>query len=355
MSFSFRRRNRRELKKSRITRFLGSFVILIGATWLTYHLLTTLVFVETPASTPSAPIVDTFAPEVIEAPEPESQWDLLAAPAYAKNIKEKPSAPAAAETKTKPEPKKESQAQKILNKANALMNDGKTIQARSLLNEYLAEHFEEESSIPLRDRAIDIGNQTVLSLKVYPDDKLASYYSVKTGDNLVNIARKCKVPYQFICRINHIDDPRRLRVGQKIKLVQGPVRIKVKKTEFKMYVFLQDVLFASYDVGLGKNNKTPVGRWMVEDRIQRPLYVDPDTNKVYGPNDKDNPTGGYWLRLKGIEGETVGRTGFGIHGTTEPESIGKFMSKGCVRMRNEEVAEVFNMLVPGESDVYTLP
>jgi LysM repeat protein len=363
MTFSFRRRNRRELRKSRITRFLGSLMILIGAGWLSYHLLTTLVFVETPTSAAAqnqgtnatAPIVDTISPESIEAQEPEPELILLAAPVHAKTVKEKPSAPAAVEAKPKAEPKKESPAQKVLSKANSLMDNGKTIEARKILNEYLAEHFDEESATPLRDRAIEIGNQTVLSLKVYPDDALASYYTVKTGDKLVNISRKCKVPYQFICRINHIDDPGRLRVGQKIKLIQGPVRLKVRKADLKMYVFLQDTLFAKYEVGLGKNDKTPIGRWMVEDRIRRPLYVDPDTNKVYGPNDKDNPTGGYWLRLKGIEGETIGRTGFGIHGTTEPESIGKFMSKGCVRMRNEEVAEVFDMLVPGESDIYTLP
>jgi LysM repeat protein len=224
-----------------------------------------------------------------------------------------------------------------------------------MLNDYLADHFEDADSGPIKDRAIELGQQTVLSLKVYPDDELSSYYTIKTGDLLEPISRQCTVPYQFICKINKIKDPRRIWVGQKIKLVQGPVTLKVVKHEIAMYIFLQDVLFAKYQVSLGKNDKTPEGKWLVEDRIRKPLYKDPDTGEVYAPDDPGNPTGGYWLRLKGVEGKAVGKTGFGIHGTNEPDSIGKFMSKGCVRMRNEEMAEVFDMLTPGRTEVYTLP
>ncbi|NLE29168.1 MAG: LysM peptidoglycan-binding domain-containing protein [Phycisphaerae bacterium] len=352
MMYAARRPNRRYTKKFRIIRFLGTIMILIGAGWLLYHLLSPEASTQNQNIVKNDTIVRTIQPNTIIIDKAEPELPLLAAPTQTKNVKEQPAPPA---QKKEIEPKKESPADKILKKANDLINDGKTIEARTILNEYLAEHFCDESAIPLRDRAVEIGSQTVLSPKVYPQDKLASYYSVKSGDNLVNIARKSDVPYELICRINHIDDPRKLRVGQKLKLVHGPIHLKVIKHELKMYVFLQDVLFAKYEVGLGKNDNTPLGRWLVEDRIRRPLYVDPDTNQVYQPNDKDNPTGGYWLRLKGVEGDTVGRTGFGIHGTTEPDSIGKFMSKGCIRMRNEEVSQVFDMLIPGKSDVYTLP
>jgi LysM repeat protein len=350
-------------------------MVLMGLGWLAYHLTTSFFFAETSSQIassssqnagPASTLVATIRPDQLEqGEEPQADLPLLAAPVAApqKNkeksvdrvMANKPVSIPVDTPSPAPAVTKNPQVQNILSKANTLMDSGKTIEARKILSDYLADNFDSDASIPVRDRAVEIGDQTILSPKVYPNDAIASYYSVKTGDNMVNIARKSKVPYQFICRINGIDDPRRLRVGQKIKLVQGPIHLKVVKHELKMYVFLQDVLFAKYDVGLGKNDNTPPGRWMVEDRVRRPLYVDPDTGKVYGPNDKDNPTGGYWLRLKGIEGKTVGRTGFGIHGTTDPDSIGKFMSKGCVRMRNEEVAQVFDMLIPGESDLYTLP
>ena len=41
----------------------------------------------------------------------------------------------------------------------------------------------------------------------------------------------------------------------------------------------------------------------------------------------------------------------GIHGTIDPNSIGKQESLGCIRMRNEDVAIVFEMLVDSKSTV----
>ena len=52
-------------------------------------------------------------------------------------------------------------------------------------------------------------------------------YVVAKGDNPVTIARKLKVPYDELLSLNHIDDPRKLQIGQKL-LVPKP---KAKKSE----------------------------------------------------------------------------------------------------------------------------
>jgi len=41
-------------------------------------------------------------------------------------------------------------------------------------------------------------------------------YVVKKGDNPVTIAKKLKVPYDDLMALNHIEDPRKLRIGQKL-------------------------------------------------------------------------------------------------------------------------------------------
>ena len=41
-------------------------------------------------------------------------------------------------------------------------------------------------------------------------------YIVKKGDNPVTIAKKLKVPYDDLIALNHIDDPRKLQIGQKL-------------------------------------------------------------------------------------------------------------------------------------------
>ncbi len=242
----------------------------------------------------------------------------------------------------------------ILRQVDRLVREHKMIQARNLLNESIRGRlgFADDALI---SKAIKIGAKTILSEYVYDSDSLASWYRVKRGDVMTRIAKKCKVPYKLICRINHIANPRRLRAGQKIKIVFGPIHGKVIMHKLMLYLYLQDTIIGGYRVGLGKNGKTPAGVWLVSDKVFKPVYCDPDTGKTYAPDDPDNPTGGYWIRLRGISGQAVGRTGFGIHGTNEPESIGRFMSKGCIRLRNEDVAKVFDMLKPNLSKIETIP
>jgi lipoprotein-anchoring transpeptidase ErfK/SrfK len=38
---------------------------------------------------------------------------------------------------------------------------------------------------------------------------------------------------------------------------------------------------------------------------------------------------------------------YGIHGTIDPNSIGKAESRGCIRLRNQDVEEVYDMLAVG--------
>ena len=59
-------------------------------------------------------------------------------------------------------------------------------------------------------------------------------------------------------------------------------------------------------------------------------------------SDPKNPLGERWI---GFYGE------YGIHGTVEPESVGKRVSLGCVRMYEADVEEVFDLVVTGDSQV----
>jgi len=51
----------------------------------------------------------------------------------------------------------------------------------------------------------------------------------------------------------------------------------------------------------------------------------------------------------GGEGTAKGRTGFAIHGTNDPAEIGAAKSQGCVRMYNDDVVLIYNLLVSGRS------
>ena len=78
---------------------------------------------------------------------------------------------------------------------------------------------EERKAIPVKS--------TAESPAAKPDNKKT--YVVAKGDNPVRIARKFKVPYDDLLAANKIDDPHKLKVGQKLIIPTKPT--KSKKTE----------------------------------------------------------------------------------------------------------------------------
>ena len=158
--------------------------------------------------------------------------------------------------------------------------------------------------------------------------------------------------------INGIADPTKIRQDQKLKAVRGPFNLRIYKSKFRMDVYLQDIYIRSYRVGLGTAGGTPEGVWRVKNRLENPTYYPPasaEDKRIIPPDDPNNPLGKRWIGLEGVEGEAVGHEGYGIHGTIEPESIGKAVSMGCIRMHNEDVAFLYKLMQPGNSTVTILP
>ena len=65
-------------------------------------------------------------------------------------------------------------------------------------------------------------------------------------------------------------------------------------------------------------------------------------------DDPNNPIGERWIGLDDGNGKP---TSYGIHGTIDPSSIGKAHSRGCIRLRNEDVEEVYDFLGVGSEVV----
>jgi len=109
----------------------------------------------------------------------------------------------------------------------------------------------------------------------------------------------------------------------------------------------------TYSVGLGKDDSTPTGTWICEPgrKLTNPTYYSPRGEGVIQAGDPKNPLGKFWIGLAGTDGQAVGKTSYGIHGNIDADSIGKQASMGCIRMKNEDIAVVYEMLIEGKSDV----
>src|SRR6266567_1555052 len=92
-----------------------------------------------------------------------------------------------------------------------------------------------------------------------------------------------------------------------------------------------------YTVAIGKpSTPSPVGTFTIERRVANPVYHHGDKTVQPGPG---NPVGTRWMGLSA--------KGYGIHGTNVPSSIGKAASHGCVRMRKQDLEELFEMVTVG--------
>ena len=77
----------------------------------------------------------------------------------------------------------------------------------------------------------------------------------------------------------------------------------------------------------------------------------PKTRQQYAADDPENPIGEHWIGIKGLESHNKDLDGFGIHGTVEPDSIGRQESMGCVRMLPDDVKLVYEILTEPSSTI----
>ena len=186
------------------------------------------------------------------------------------------------------------------------------------------------------------------------------YIMIFTGrmatPKLAKWLEKNKVPYEILMGINKISDATKIQVGQNIKILNGPFHAKVYRSTFTIDVYLKNTYVRTFKVGLGvSGSETPTGMWKVKvgGKLIEPVWTDPQ-GKTHYPSDPDYPLGSRWIALEGVSGQAVGKQGFAIHGTHEPESLGIASSQGCIRMENGEAVLVYNMLFPGYSTVEVL-
>lgn len=93
-----------------------------------------------------------------------------------------------------------------------------------------------------------------------------------------------------------------------------------------------------YPIAVGKKSTpSPTGNFHIASRVVKPTWYQP--GKVVGPGPA-NPLGTRWMGL--------GYKGYGIHGTNRPISVGHAASHGCIRMRNHDVEELFELVRVGD-------
>jgi lipoprotein-anchoring transpeptidase ErfK/SrfK len=250
-----------------------------------------------------------------------------------------------------------SEAGKLMQEAFADIQKSDYISARVKLNEVMRKDITPQERARIKKALADLSKIWLFSKVALPGDELSGSYLVQSGDNLTAIGNRYNVPPEFLMKVNGIKDAKRLRAGQNLKVVNGPFNAIIYKSTFEMDLYLQNTYVKTYNVGVGQVGKdTPTGTWRVKSdgKLIRPPWPRPQDQGggLVQPDDPEYPLGSRWIGLDGIGGDAKGRTGFGIHGTRDPESIGTRSSLGCVRLYNGEVIEVYDMMMHGLSEIH---
>lgn len=132
-----------------------------------------------------------------------------------------------------------------------------------------------------------------------------------------------------------------LRVGDTLEIPLEPLRIVVFSGDHGLVCMLGDVALSAFHVGLGRESRTPVGDFTIQVKQENPDWY--HDGKVIPFGEPENVLGTRWMGFA----NRPGASGFGIHGTAHPESIGLNESMGCIRMRNEEVEDLFRYVARG--------
>ena len=211
---------------------------------------------------------------------------------------------------------------------------GDLLKARETYRKII-EKYPGSNNILKEQEALDNLNVKILFSSIVTPDSLV--YEVQKGDTLTRIAKKFNTTTELISKANNLKDAN-VKLGKKLKISKTKFSIVIDKSQNILTLKSDQDIFKTYRVSTGKNSCTPVGEFKIVNKLIDPPWY-PSAGGMIPAKDPKNVLGSRWLGLS--------KQGYGIHGTIEPESIGKSVTEGCVRMKNSEVEELYSIVPVG--------
>lgn len=173
--------------------------------------------------------------------------------------------------------------------------------------------------------------------------------TVHRGESLTTIRKEHGVSYDELLEANPNINFYRLRVGQKVIIPKQFILPKYRRgivintAELRIYYFTPDGRYVyTFPAGLGRVNwRTPLAFATVVRKAEYPSWHVPNDIRNYVfqktgellpevvPPGPKNPLGNRALYLS--------KSGYMIHGTNAPNSVGTFISSGCIRLMREPI------------------
>lgn len=125
------------------------------------------------------------------------------------------------------------------------------------------------------------------------------------------------------------------------KVLPGDPIIIVNKRTNELAWINHGKMIQTTKVATGKTNElTPEGLFTIKVKAKNPYY----RKKNIPGGDPRNPLGTRWIGFdaRGTDGRI-----YGLHGTNDPTSIGKYVSNGCIRLPKASLEQLYDEVAIG--------
>jgi lipoprotein-anchoring transpeptidase ErfK/SrfK len=133
----------------------------------------------------------------------------------------------------------------------------------------------------------------------------------------------------------------------------SPGTIVVKTNERRLYLMLGQGQAVRYPVGVGKSGKQWAGITRIDGKYRNPAWSPPAEVKHDEPSLPNVIPGGSPRNPMGVAAMTLAGGEYAIHGTNVPNSVGGFVSYGCIRMFNADISDLYQRVSVGTPVVVT--
>ena len=207
-----------------------------------------------------------------------------------------------------------------------------------------------------------LADSTLLETPGRAESPYARPHRVMPNEVLGRIIRNenVEVNADFLARINGLKNANSVRAGKDLWLPNGRFHAVVDLSERDLAVFQEtdgrrDLLIAM-PVGIGMDGLTPTGLFRVKpgSKSSNPSWTDPATDRFWKSDDAGNPIGEHWIGLEALDEADRANPAYrslGLHGTTEPATVGTPCTNGSLRLLGDDVELLFQILGSGTSTV----
>jgi lipoprotein-anchoring transpeptidase ErfK/SrfK len=159
----------------------------------------------------------------------------------------------------------------------------------------------------------------------------------------------------FLASLSTATIPSTATAGQVVAFKGSAARgtIVVRTKERRLYLVIGNGKALRYTVGVGRAGRQWSGTSFIRGKHIRPNWAPPAAIRRDRPNLPEVIPGGAPENPMGVAALTLSGGSYAIHGTNAPQSIGGFVSYGCIRMSNQDITDLYRRVRVGTRVIVT--